>query len=63
MDRKGLDCIVVNRIGFGRVGFASDDADIVILWPGGGREAVGPASKSAVAGAILDRIAALRKDR
>jgi phosphopantothenoylcysteine decarboxylase/phosphopantothenate--cysteine ligase len=63
MDRKGLDCVVVNRIGFGRVGFASDDAEIVILWPGGGREAVGSAPKSAIAASILDRIAALRAQR
>jgi phosphopantothenoylcysteine decarboxylase/phosphopantothenate--cysteine ligase len=63
MERKGLDCIVVNRIGFDRVGFAADENEVAILWPGGGRETVARARKSAVARAVLDRIGALRADR
>jgi phosphopantothenoylcysteine decarboxylase / phosphopantothenate---cysteine ligase len=62
MERKGLDCIVVNRIGFDRVGFAADENEVAILWPGGGREIVPRARKSAVARAVLDRIGALRAD-
>jgi len=60
MERKGLDCIVVNRIGTGGAGFAADENEVVILWPGGGREAVARAPKERVAGVVLDRIAALR---
>jgi phosphopantothenoylcysteine decarboxylase/phosphopantothenate--cysteine ligase len=63
LERKRLDAIVVNRVGFDGTGFASDDNEAVILWPGGGREVVPAGRKSAVARAILDRIAVLRSDR
>ena len=59
--RKGLDAIVVNRIGGPVGGFADDDNEVVILWSDGGREAVARAPKSAVARAVLDRIGALRQ--
>jgi phosphopantothenoylcysteine decarboxylase/phosphopantothenate--cysteine ligase len=62
LERKGLDCIVVNRIGFDRVGFAADDNEVVILWPGGGREAIERAAKSAVARAVFDRAQSLRAE-
>jgi len=63
LERKGLDCIVVNRIGFDRVGFAAEDNEVVILWADGGREAVGRARKPAIAKAVLDRAQALRAER
>jgi phosphopantothenoylcysteine decarboxylase / phosphopantothenate---cysteine ligase len=62
LERKGLDCIVVNRIGFDRVGFAADDNEVVILWPGGGRESIERAAKSAIARAVLDRAQSLRAE-
>jgi len=58
--RKGLDCIVVNRIGGPTGGFAADDNEVVILWDDGGREAIARAPKSTVARAVLDRVTALR---
>lgn len=60
LERKGLDCIVVNRIGFDRIGFAAPENEVLMLWPGGGREAIGRAPKSDVARKVLDRINALR---
>ena len=59
LERKALDCVVVNRVGAGGLGFASDDNEAVIVWKDG-REALGRASKRAIASAVLDRIAALR---
>jgi phosphopantothenoylcysteine decarboxylase/phosphopantothenate--cysteine ligase len=63
MMRKALDCIVVNRIGSDIVGFASDENEAVILWPGEGRQPIPRGRKSAVAAAVLDRIASLRAPR
>ncbi|HEY7994174.1 MAG TPA: bifunctional phosphopantothenoylcysteine decarboxylase/phosphopantothenate--cysteine ligase CoaBC [Candidatus Eremiobacteraceae bacterium] len=60
LERKGLDCIVVNRIGGLVGGFAADDNEVVILWGGGGREAISRAPKPTIARAVLDRVAALR---
>jgi len=60
LERKGLDCIVVNRIGGTLGGFAADDNEVVILWGGGGREAISRAPKSTIARVILDRVVALR---
>jgi len=62
MEKKKLDCIVVNRIG-GDVGFASSQNEAVMLWGRDGREEIERASKSAVAARILDRVASLRGDR
>jgi phosphopantothenoylcysteine decarboxylase / phosphopantothenate---cysteine ligase len=59
LERKGLDCVVANRIGLDGAGFAADDNEVVIIWPGG-REALPRARKAAVAKAILDRVASLR---
>ena len=63
LERKGLGCIIVNRIGFDRVGFASEENEAVMLWPGGGRLAIGRARKADVARAVLDQIAQLRTAR
>lgn len=60
LQRKGLDCIVVNRIGRATGAFARDDNEVVILWGGGGREAIPRAPKSTIARSVLDRVAALR---
>jgi len=60
LERKGLDCIVVNRIGGTMGGFAADDNEVIILWGGCGREAISRAPKSTIARVILDRVAALR---
>ena len=60
---KQLDCIVVNRIGIGGGAFGSLDNEVTILWGREGREAVGRASKTIVAGEILDRLGALRHKR
>lgn len=63
LERKNLDCIVVNRIGAEGSGFASPTNEALILWGRDGREAVPRGTKAAVAEAVFDRIAALRKER
>jgi phosphopantothenoylcysteine decarboxylase / phosphopantothenate---cysteine ligase len=60
LERKGLDAIVVNRIGGAAGAFAGDENEVVILWDRGGREAISRAPKSTIARAVLDRIAVLR---
>ena len=57
---KRLDCIVVNRIEPSGGAFGSTHNEVTILWGADGREQIGRAAKHVVAGAILDRIAALR---
>jgi phosphopantothenoylcysteine decarboxylase / phosphopantothenate---cysteine ligase len=59
--RKKLDCIVVNRIGRNGGAFASTENEVRIFWPGGAQD-VPRASKADVAGTILDRIVALRRN-
>ncbi len=59
LERKGLDCIVVNRIGIEGAGFASDENEAVIVWKDG-REPLPRAAKRAIASAVFDRVAALR---
>jgi phosphopantothenoylcysteine decarboxylase/phosphopantothenate--cysteine ligase len=63
LERKRLDGIVVNRIGFDGGAFGGDQNEGLILWPGGGREAIAQGQKSVVAAAILDRVAKLRAPR
>jgi phosphopantothenoylcysteine decarboxylase / phosphopantothenate---cysteine ligase len=63
LERKRLDGIVVNRIGFDGGAFGGDQNQVLILWPGGGREAIAQGHKSVVAAAILDRVAKLRVPR
>jgi phosphopantothenoylcysteine decarboxylase / phosphopantothenate---cysteine ligase len=60
LERKGLDCIVVNRIGIDGMGFASSENEATILWSGGGRQAIGRSSKTSLAATLLDRISELR---
>jgi phosphopantothenoylcysteine decarboxylase/phosphopantothenate--cysteine ligase len=60
LERKKLDCIVVNRIGRNGGGaFAGPENEVLILWQGG-EQAVPRASKAAVAASILDRAASIR---
>jgi phosphopantothenoylcysteine decarboxylase/phosphopantothenate--cysteine ligase len=60
LERKKLDCIVVNRIGDnGNGAFAGAENEVLILWRGG-EQAVPRASKAAVAASILDRTARIR---
>jgi phosphopantothenoylcysteine decarboxylase/phosphopantothenate--cysteine ligase len=59
LERKKLDCIVVNRIGHNGGAFASADNEVLILWPGG-EQVIPRASKAAVAASILDRAARIR---
>jgi phosphopantothenoylcysteine decarboxylase / phosphopantothenate---cysteine ligase len=60
LERKKLDCIVVNRIGNNGAGaFAGPENEVLILWQGG-EEALPRASKAAIAASILDRTARIR---
>jgi phosphopantothenoylcysteine decarboxylase / phosphopantothenate---cysteine ligase len=59
---KQLDCIVVNRIDMSGGAFAASDNEVTILWGRDGRETIGRAAKIRIAGAILDRIIALKRD-
>ena len=53
---KGLDMIAANRVGAGALGFEADDNAVTVLWPGG-RRALGPMPKTALAAALADLIA------
>jgi phosphopantothenoylcysteine decarboxylase/phosphopantothenate--cysteine ligase len=56
LDKKRLDLICANRVGIAGGGFESDDNALVVLGHGFRRE-LGPASKSELAGALLDLVA------
>lgn len=58
---KQLDCIVVNSIEIAGGAFASRDNEVTILWGRDSRQAIPRASKTVVAGAILDRLTELRR--
>lgn len=61
LERKQLDCVVANRIGFdGGGAFGGSENEVVILWGRDGREAISRRPKSAIAAAVLDRVAQLR---
>jgi phosphopantothenoylcysteine decarboxylase/phosphopantothenate--cysteine ligase len=55
LERKRVDLIAANRVGVEGSGFESDDNALQLFWPGGER-ALGPASKQALADALLDLI-------
>jgi phosphopantothenoylcysteine decarboxylase / phosphopantothenate---cysteine ligase len=57
---KRLDCIVANQITGTGTAFAGMDSEVIILWGHDGRQVVPRGSKHIVAGAILDRIIALK---
>ena len=56
-ERKGADLICANQVGVGATGFESDDNALLVLGPGGFERALGPASKTDLAGVLLDLIA------
>jgi len=57
---KGLDCIVVNRIGGSSSAFAAATNEVIVLWGREGRAEIPFGSKASVASAVLDRVAILR---
>jgi phosphopantothenoylcysteine decarboxylase/phosphopantothenate--cysteine ligase len=59
LERKGADAIVLNDVSRSEIGFESADNEVVIV-ERGGEQHVPLASKAEVAGAILDRVQALR---
>jgi phosphopantothenoylcysteine decarboxylase/phosphopantothenate--cysteine ligase len=59
LDRKGLDAIVFNDVSRAEIGFDSAMNEVVILERAGERR-VSLAPKEEVAGAILDRVEAIR---
>ena len=61
LERKGVDLVCANRVGAGATGFESDDNALLVLGRDGFERALGPASKAALAGLLLD-LAAERMD-
>jgi phosphopantothenoylcysteine decarboxylase/phosphopantothenate--cysteine ligase len=61
LERKGADAIVLNDVSRSEIGFESDENEVVIV-ERGGEHHVPLASKDEIAGAILDRVEALRSD-
>ncbi|MDQ2816812.1 MAG: bifunctional phosphopantothenoylcysteine decarboxylase/phosphopantothenate--cysteine ligase CoaBC [Candidatus Eremiobacteraeota bacterium] len=55
---KGLDCIVVNRIGGPQSAFGAALSEATMLWPDGTSDRLARAPKTLIAGAIIERIAA-----
>jgi phosphopantothenoylcysteine decarboxylase/phosphopantothenate--cysteine ligase len=62
LERKGADAIVFNDVSRSEIGFDSGDNEVTIV-EHGGEHHVPLASKDDVAGAILDRVEALRAAR
>ena len=60
---KGLDAIAVNVVSEEGVGFGTGDNDLVLLWPGGGREELGRAAKGVLAGRMWESLLRLRAIR
>jgi phosphopantothenoylcysteine decarboxylase/phosphopantothenate--cysteine ligase len=60
LERKKLDAIAVNDVGGADSGFGRGENDLVLLWPRGGREELGRASKAELAGRMWDALARLR---
>jgi phosphopantothenoylcysteine decarboxylase/phosphopantothenate--cysteine ligase len=56
---KGVDLLVANDVSRPGVGFDTDENEVLLLAPGRPPERVEKASKTVVAGRILDRVAAL----
>jgi phosphopantothenoylcysteine decarboxylase/phosphopantothenate--cysteine ligase len=59
LDRKGVDAIVVNDVSDPAIGFESADNEVTLV-TADGEERLQRGTKSEVAGAILDRIVAMR---
>ncbi len=62
LERKGLDAIVVNDVSDPTIGFDSDDNEVTLV-ERDGEVPVARATKPEIAGAILDRVVALRGAR
>ncbi len=60
---KDLDAIAVNDVSRDGVGFGEGDTDLVVLAPGGYREALGRAPKAALASALWDVLLRIRAAR
>jgi phosphopantothenoylcysteine decarboxylase/phosphopantothenate--cysteine ligase len=58
---KGADLVVYNDVRQPGLGFGAEDNAVVIVGPGGARQALGPLPKTELAHRILDRVAALRQ--
>jgi phosphopantothenoylcysteine decarboxylase/phosphopantothenate--cysteine ligase len=56
---KGVDLLVANDVAQPGIGFDADENEVVLLAPGAAPERIERASKTVVAGRILDRVAAL----
>ena len=56
VQRKRLDLICANQVGVAGTGFESDDNALLVI-DADGERALGPASKRALAGQLLDLIA------
>ena len=56
LERKGVDLICANRVGIAGGGFESDDNALLVIDRDGER-ALGPASKTVLAGELLDIVA------
>lgn len=61
--KKGADLLVANDVTEPGSGFESDENEVVLLAPGAPDERVARASKTVVAGRILDRIASILEAR
>jgi phosphopantothenoylcysteine decarboxylase/phosphopantothenate--cysteine ligase len=59
LDRKGVDAIVVNDVSDPAIGFESADNEVTVV-TAEGEERLPRGTKTEVAGAILDRIVAMR---
>jgi phosphopantothenoylcysteine decarboxylase/phosphopantothenate--cysteine ligase len=58
--RKHLDAIAVNDVSVEGSGFGRGANELVLLWPGGGREALGRASKPELAARLWDALLRVR---
>lgn len=57
---KGLAAIAVNDVAAPDVGFGTGDNELVLLWPGDGREALGRAPKTELAHRLWDALVRVR---
>jgi phosphopantothenoylcysteine decarboxylase/phosphopantothenate--cysteine ligase len=57
LTKKNLDLIAANEVGDNKV-FEQDDNSLLLLWPGGGRQALGAGAKTELAAKLMDVIVA-----
>ncbi|GAC1305427.1 MAG: bifunctional phosphopantothenoylcysteine decarboxylase/phosphopantothenate--cysteine ligase CoaBC [Vulcanimicrobiaceae bacterium] len=63
LQAKALDAIAVNDIAAAGIGFGPGENDLVLLWPGGGREALGRAPKAELAHRLWSALLRVRAAR